>query len=64
MSEEKQCKECGGMGIVYYEGVIGYITHDMAMDACDPSLEGQEIIGPLSDPCPKCNGTGIINDSV
>lgn len=34
------------------------ITHDMAMDACDMSLEGasQEEFG--WTPCPTCHGTG------
>lgn len=45
---ERQCGACGGSGSVLY----GYVTRDMALDACEPSMEGM----PLEGRCPRCYG--------
>lgn len=45
--ENPKCQECGDSGIVYwqYDIIIGYISHEMAMDAGDLSYEGVPIYG-------------------
>ena len=52
MSELKEtvveCPACNGSGIE------GYVTRDMATDACEPTMEGM----PMK--CPKCKGDGYI----
>lgn len=42
------CPGCGGGGI------LGYVSRDMALDACEPSMEGMPI------PCGRCNGGGCV----
>ncbi len=36
-----RCPECDGSGVVQSGGGTMYVTHDMAIDAGDRSLEGQ-----------------------
>jgi hypothetical protein len=51
----RPCPTCGGGGAVP-ETVYGTVTRDMALDACEPELEGQPIpIGEDWLPCPDCN---------
>jgi DnaJ-class molecular chaperone len=54
------CHNCGGVGEVYWTDIVGYITHDMAMDACDMNYEGQPMYGEVHSECPVCNGTGHV----
>ena len=44
--EREPCVACGGSGIG------GEVSRDMAIDACMPGVEGQEV------PCSFCNGDG------
>lgn len=37
---------------------VDYVTRDMALDACDPALEGEPI--PVLGPCLVCGGDGWI----
>ena len=63
MSEENEkifCETCAGGGMVQWTGLVGYVTHDMALDACEPSYEGQPIYQEIQDICPECNGLGYI----
>ncbi len=58
------CQICGGSGSVFYS-VPTYrtATRDMAIDACDRSLEGQEIQWDdeeVEEPCQACNGIGKV----
>jgi hypothetical protein len=56
MSETtRRCEACGGEGRV--EGIVGYVTRDMALDACEPDMEGMPYPGEV--PCPECEGTGV-----
>lgn len=56
------CPECGGIGEVFWVDICGYVSHEMAMDACDMSYEGQPIYGEVHDTCSKCGGEGYINN--
>lgn len=48
------CEMCGDSGVVQVQR-IEYVTHDMAIDAGDRSLEGQPVPnGTESVPCPSC----------
>lgn len=47
--EPVPCPACGGSGRIEYR-----ISREMALDAGDPSLEGQ----PLSNRCTMCGGDG------
>lgn len=54
---DKPCPLCGGAGVVHV--CDEYITHDMALDAGDPDMEGmlwQEVY----DECPLCLGEGTL----
>lgn len=52
------CEACCGAGAVPMPHVE-YVTREMALDACEPSLEGQPIQTGVEDvTCPNCNGTG------
>ena len=54
MSAENHCEMCGDSGVVQVER-IEYVTHDMAIDAGDRSLEGQPVPAGFEDvPCPAC----------
>lgn len=60
----KECNHCKGFGIIYYS-VPHYetVTRDMASDACDASLEGQEVYcgeQEVEERCEFCNGIGQI----
>jgi hypothetical protein len=51
------CPDCGGSGRqALGEGVV---THEMALDACEPSMEGQST-GIEYGPCPRCGGGGKV----
>lgn len=52
----EQCASCEGSGIV----PIGehFVTHDMALDACELSMQGMSI-GIEYAQCPDCEGTGV-----
>lgn len=63
-SEKIPCPDCGGLGEIEYDGIVGYVTIDMAIDAGDRSMEGEPIIGKLKDECHTCNGFGYFNASV
>ena len=52
------CPYCKGAGTIT---VIHHVTREMALDACDPLLEGMEIVD--STPCSRCGGTGAIEES-
>ena len=51
------CPECGGAG-VFRDVQTGEVTHDMALDACEPSMEGQPIFEDV--PCSFCGGGGRV----
>lgn len=46
----RPCDACGG------GGVLGVVSRDMARDAGEPALEGQEV------PCDRCGGYGSLDD--
>jgi len=58
------CEACNGTGVMYWmEPHYEYVTRDMATDACDPQLEGQEIQWGEEEchgECPDCKGTGQV----
>jgi DnaJ-class molecular chaperone len=59
MTEQKQCSVCQGQGYHEVEHVET-VSHDMAIDAGDRSLEGQTVSwGVEQFPCDACEGTGI-----
>ncbi len=49
------CPACGGYGFH-----VHYVSHDMATDACEPEMEGQE----MREPCEQCRGDGWILEEV
>lgn len=51
-----QCPACGGQGT--RREVIGYVTADMASDACEPGMEGAPMEGDV--PCSVCGGDGLL----
>lgn len=57
MAEEKECPNCGGTGME----IIGehFVSRDMALDACEPSMEGMHHSYEEA-PCSECNGAGKI----
>ena len=57
-TEPEPCPACGGRGVV--EGVVGYVTREMAMDACEPSMEGMPYPGEVPCPHPECEGGFIM----
>ena len=59
MSGLIQCPDCRGEGKI----PLGehFVTHDMAFDACEPSMEGQSM-GIEYSRCPRCQGDGFIFD--
>ena len=56
-TENKICPECGGEG----KEIAGenLVSMDMAIDACDRSLEGTHHSYEYRY-CPACNGTGLL----
>jgi hypothetical protein len=53
------CERCCLAGYIEVPRIM-YVTRDMAIDACDRSLEGQPIEwGTDREECPDCNGTGL-----
>lgn len=54
--ERVECAECGGGG----QRITGeyFVTQDMAIDACDRSLEGMHH-SYAYDVCLACEGTGL-----
>ena len=52
-----KCPMCDGSGV---NGGVHYVTHDMALDACEPDMEGMEIED--YEQCEMCCGTGEIED--
>lgn len=57
MTKEVQCPDCEGQGMV--NGDEEFVTHDMALDACEPLMEGMSL-GIILEPCPTCGGGGVI----
>jgi len=55
----EQCPDCYGAGYIKIKA-SDYISHDMAIDAGDPRLEGQSIRFLEKIICETCGGTGII----
>lgn len=56
----QSCDECSGEGWVRVER-FETISHEMAIDAGDRSLEGQTVHwGYEAEHCPKCHGSGAI----
>lgn len=47
------CRACGGEGIFEY---MHFVTRDMALDACEPDMEG--IPMPEQVECDACEGSG------
>lgn len=65
--KRKRCSQCEGYGFIYYK-VPHYetVTRDMAIDACDRSLEGEQVQwgeDEVQEPCENCNGTGKVEES-
>ena len=58
-----ECPECGGQGGTRVKELVGYVTHDMALDACEPSMEGMPMYDWVDYECPRCGGTGKITQS-
>ena len=58
-----ECPECEGQGGTRAEEIVGYVTHDMALDACEPSMEGMPIYDWVDYECERCGGTGKIEQS-
>jgi len=57
----RPCKGCGGNGEVYGEReIMHYVTHEMALDAGEPTMEGMPMPerAQTTDICTHCNGTG------
>lgn len=63
-SEKISCPDCGGSGEIEYDGIVGYVTIDMAIDAGDRSMAGEPVIGKLKEECQTCNGFGYFNPPV
>lgn len=55
----ERCSYCGGDGYLRW---VEYITHDMALDAGEPTMEGQEV--QCDQPCPSCNGSGELEADI
>ena len=55
------CPECRGAG-GFRNVQTGEVTRDMALDACEPSMEGQPIFEDI--PCSFCNGGGLVRKRV
>lgn len=55
---QTQCPTCEGSGQV----ALGehFVSRYMAMDACEPSMEGMSM-GIEYGPCPDCGGTGLLS---
>ena len=61
MSEKNiavQCPDCGGDGAIAIRE--HFVTHDMALDACEPSMEGMSM-GIEYAQCPRCGGGGLLD---
>ena len=58
MKVTEYCVDCQGSGQI----VIGehLITREMALDACEPQMEGMHY-GYEYDMCPNCGGLGFID---
>lgn len=55
MNPGGHCEMCGDSGVVQVER-IEYVTHDMAIDAGAPEMEGQpQPQGFEEVPCPQCS---------
>jgi len=54
---EIRCPHCGGDGEV---PGMEYVSHDMAIDAGEPELEGQQM--EYMYPCPTCGGSGAVQE--
>ena len=50
----KNCEVCGGSGYDSDGTSDQFVTHDMALDACEPSMEGMRIPGREPSECPYC----------
>ena len=57
MSEQVQCLNCKGTGKI----ALGehFVSHEMALDACEPEMEGMSM-GIEYGKCPECAGDGWI----
>jgi len=56
IQNEMTCLGCGGYG---EQDVVEYVTHEMALDACEPAMEGMPQT--YHAPCDGCSGTGFIH---
>lgn len=60
MAHPIACPECEGDGYVREETLTGIVSHEMAIDAGDKSLEGQPIYEFLQVVCEYCWGSGWV----
>ena len=57
-----ECPDCSGPGVVYVQFTEN-VTHEMALDAGYPEMEGMEWdFGYGWVDCEKCGGTGKVDD--
>lgn len=54
------CPRCVGAGGHEEEVVVGEVSRDMALDACEPGLQGQPITAWERVICPDCDGRGFV----
>jgi DnaJ-class molecular chaperone len=59
MPRQIPCPACQGEGQVFLGEYI--VTHEMAMDACEPDMEGMSM-GPEYGPCDQCYGSGLVEE--
>lgn len=59
MRPPKPCPDCEGGGAVALG--VHYVSREMAVDAGDPSMEGQ-VAEVEYEPCPRCRGTGELQE--
>lgn len=59
---EVVCPHCEGQGSFREAVVAGFVSHEMAMDACDMAYEGQPIYQDVDLVCNLCNGSGTVTE--
>ncbi len=57
-----QCPACNGEGYFVEEGIVGYVSREMAMDACDMAYENQPVYGTNRYQCIVCEGFGEVTE--
>lgn len=57
------CPNCNGEGSIMVEIIAGYVSREMAMDACDMAYENQPIYETVEEVCPYCGGRGEVEES-